>query len=873
VMSKIDGKAYVENEALLQAYIQKQILVPFNLSSDYMLRAKLVSLGKEEYILIVTMHHIASDAWSMSIIVKEVAELYNSYQQNRPSLVLPLPLQYSDYSVWQRENLQGSLLEEKLNYWKTKLNGIKPLELPLDYRRPIVRNTRGATIGFSIGKDFTEQIESFSKKQNVTLFMTLLSAFKVLLYRYSGQEDICVGTPVANRTLRETENMVGFFVNTLALRSDLGGNPTFTNLLQNIKDTALEAYKYQDAPFEKVVEAVVKDRDQSRSPLFQVMLVLQNTPYIPKLDLGEVILTSEEVANTTSKFDITFTLTTTALGLECNVEYNTDLYRKATMERMIGHFTSLLHSILNNPDQQISSFTLLGDSEKNQLLHEFSGYPAKYTDDETIVSLFHKQVMMNPHALALVFEDKNVTYQQLNERSNQLARYLQIKGVETETLVSICLERGLEMIIGILGILKAGGAYVPIDPEYPQERINYILEDTQANLVITTLESREKIIYSEGITLIELDGEDQEKIAIQELTNIPDVNFPHDLAYVIYTSGSTGKPKGVMIEHSGVVNLTYIQIKPLELRTGISVLQFASFSFDASCYEIFCTLLNGGKLVLASKETLLDVNAMENVLKEHQVELITLPPSYQSILREDIFSVKTIVSAGEILNPGHVTALQKKGVKVINAYGPTENTVCAALSENPIDEYGRISIGKPLSNVSVYIVDKAGQLLPVGVSGELWIGGVQVARGYLNRPELSAEKFITNPFSLESGRLYKTGDLCRWLPDGNIEFLGRIDDQVKVRGYRIELGEIESVLQEHPSVRQAVVLARPDAQGNNRLVGYTVPAEGSTIDRVEIQTYLSSRLPDYMIPQLWVSLEELPLTPSGKADRKALPDP
>ncbi|MEJ7558100.1 MAG: non-ribosomal peptide synthase/polyketide synthase [Pedobacter sp.] len=872
-MSKLDGKAYVENEALLQAYIQKQILMPFDLSSDYMLRAELVSLGKEEYILIVTMHHIASDAWSMSIIVKEVAELYNIYKQNRPSSLSPLPLQYADYSVWQRENLQGALLEQKLNYWKTKLSGLKPLELPLDYRRPIVRNMHGATVGFSIDKDFTEQLQSFSQKQNVTLFMTLLSAFKVLLHRYSGQEDICVGTPIANRTLRETENMVGFFVNTLALRSDLGGDPTFKNLLQNIRDIALEAYKYQDAPFEKVVEAVVKDRDQSRSPLFQVMLVLQNTPYIPKLDLGEVKLTSEEFANTTSKFDLTFTLTTTVLGLECYVEYNTDLYRKETIERMIGHYTTLLHSILNNPDQQISSLTLLGDSEKNQLLNEFSGYPAQFPTDETIVSLFYKQVIINPHALALVFEDKEMTYRQLNERSNQLARYLQIKGVKAETLVAICLERGLDMIIGILGILKAGGAYVPIDPEYPQERINFMLEDTKANLLITSLECRGKITDHEGITLIELDGKDQEKIDRHELTNLPDVSFPRNLAYVIYTSGSTGKPKGVMIEHGGVVNLTYTQIKPLELHTGISVFQFASFSFDASCYEIFCTLLSGGKLVLARKETLLDVKALGNILKKHQIELITLPPSYQSMLRDDIFSVKTIVSAGEILNTGHVTALQKKGVKVINAYGPTENTVCAVLSENPIDEHGRISIGKPLSNVSVYIVDKVGQLLPIGVAGELWIGGVQVGRGYLNRPELSAEKFISNPFSLEGGRLYKTGDLCRWLPDGNIEFLGRIDHQVKIRGYRIELGEIESVLQEHPSVSQAVVLARKDAQGNNRLVGYTVPAEGSTFDKVEIQTYLSSRLPDYMIPQLWVELRELPLTSSGKADRKALPDP
>ncbi|RZK77249.1 MAG: amino acid adenylation domain-containing protein, partial [Pedobacter sp.] len=552
------------------------------------------------------------------------------------------------------------------------------------------------------------------------------------------------------------------------------------------------------------------------------------------------------------------------------VEYSTELYSRETIIRMSNHFQKLIESINDNPGSLISNLKILSASEEHQLLEEFNALKTTYPESATIVSLFEDQVRQTPEATAIVFEGERLSYEELNASSNQLAHFLQRRGCGSESVVPLCLVRSPNMIIGILGVLKAGAAYVPIDPEYPADRINYMLQDSGCDMLLSSTGVLKHLALAPEMETIDVEGL-SEAIGRESTENLPLVAGPRNLAYVIYTSGSTGKPKGVMIEHTSVVNLIHSQIEPLHLRPGISVFQFASLSFDASCYEIFCTLLCGGKLTLAPKDTLLDASALSKILSDQKVELITLPPSYQSIFKEEVFDLKTIVSAGEALNAEYALALREKSVRVINAYGPTENTVCAVLTDEPITSNGSITIGKPISNVEIFILGASGELLPVGVTGELHIGGPQLARGYLNRDELTKERFIPNPFRLDSSdRLYKTGDVARWLPDGNIEYLGRIDDQVKIRGYRIEPGEIESVIQQSGQVKQAVVLARGQHL-NKYLVGYVIWSPEASKDT--LLKYLGSILPEYMIPGFWVELESFSLTTSGKIDRKALSEP
>jgi amino acid adenylation domain-containing protein len=867
-LKKTRGEAFIGKQ--LELYIEEQVTAPFDLSADYMLRAELISQQEEKHILVVTMHHIASDGWSRPILVKEVAELYRSHTEGHAVELAPLPIQYADYAIWQRSYLQGAILEKKLEYWKNKLSGVSPLQLPSDYSRPAHQGTAGAIYNFNLESSLSSQMKELSLSSGATLYMTLLSAFKVLLYRYSGQEDICVGSPVAGRSHQEIEGLIGFFVNTLPLRSEINGQMSFHDLLERVRATTLEAYSHQEVPFERIVEAVVKERDQSRSPLFQVMFLLQNTPDIPELRLGEVTIAGENIGHTSSKFDLTFGMVETPKGLQCYAEYSTELYNQDTIIRMSDHFKKLLESIASNPSSPISDLGMLSISEEKQLLENFNATKTAYPESSTIVSLFEDQVKQRPSATAIVFEEESLSYEELNARSNQLAHYLKRRGCGPDTLMPVCLVRSPDMIIGILGVLKAGGAYVPIDPEYPGDRISYMLQDSGCGMLLSSNSALKHIVLAPEMEAIDIEGV-SEDIGRESTENLPLVASPRNLAYVIYTSGSTGKPKGVMIEHTSVVNLIHSQIEPLDLRPGISVFQFASLSFDASCYEIFCTLLCGGKLILTSKDTLLDASALKKILTNQKVELITLPPSYQSIFEEEVYDLKTIVSAGEALNSEYALALRQKGVRVINAYGPTENTVCAVLTDEPITSGGAITIGKPISNVEIFILGAAGELLPVGVTGELHIGGSQLARGYLNRNELTKERFIPNPFCLDSGaRLYKTGDVARWLPDGNIEYLGRIDDQVKIRGYRIEPGEIESVIQQSGQVKQAVVLARGQHL-NKYLVGYIIWSHEANKDT--LLKHLESVLPEYMIPSFWVELESFPLTTSGKIDRKALSEP
>ncbi|MES2732925.1 MAG: amino acid adenylation domain-containing protein [Bacteroidota bacterium] len=859
-----------ESNQRLATFIEESVQQPFDLSKDDMLRAQLVELAMEEHVLIITAHHIAADGWSVSILVQELVEFYQSKQAGRAAILPELPVQYADYSIWQRAYLQEKG-EDSLRYWKKQLTGVTPLTLLTDYARPALQTTRGGVLEFSIDQQVSEQVKQLCQAQEVTLFMGLLTVFKVLLYRYSGQEDICVGTPIAGRDRREVEPLIGFFINMLALRSNLAHNPSFSTLLQQIKGMTLEAYAHQQVPFEKVVERVVTERDTSRSPLFQVMFVLQNAPEVPQLRLGEVSLQSVPFESHTTKFDLTFAIEEGALGLQLMVEYNKDLYTSATIEKLVAHYKHLLASVVKDVHQPIATLPMLNTAEEQQLRVDFNPTSVAGPPNTTLVDLLEAQAGRTPDQMAVVFQGRQLTYQQLHEQSNQLAHYLRAKGIREDSLIPLCVPRSLEMLIGLLGIIKAGAAYVPVDLNYPQERIDYMLRDTNAQLIISTQQGRSQLANQPATEVILLDS-DWPIIASYPTVAPPTQLTAQHLAYVIYTSGTTGQPKGVMVAHQGVVNMVLDQSAALRLRSQDRLLQCASLSFDASCFELFNIWVSGGAIVLPSQEELTNPDALGALIAEHSVTVVAATPSFQRLLGEHLFQLKAVISGGEALDVELVRQLQSKGIRTINSYGPTETTVCVAFSDSPLGEDGRVTIGQPLKNVPIYLLDKALQLVPIGVAGELYVGGRQVARGYLNQPVLTQEKFIADPFSQQAeARLYKTGDMARWLPDGSIELLGRQDEQVKIRGHRIELGEVEAALQQMVGVLQSVVVAQADGHGSQRLVGYVVMAEA--FDSPAILSQLRRKLPEYMVPSLLVSLEQLPLTPNGKVDKKALPNP
>jgi amino acid adenylation domain-containing protein/non-ribosomal peptide synthase protein (TIGR01720 family) len=874
----ISAPEYYHDPVALNAAIQAMIDTPFDLSADHMLRAYLLAPGTDEYVLVVVMHHIAADGWSTGIIVKELIALYRAAVEGTDP-VLPAPeIQYADYALWQRKYLSGSVLEGQLRYWREKLSGTPALELPPDYPRPAIQSNRGAIVSFDLGRDITDQVKAFSRQQGVTVFMTLLAAFKVLLYRYTGQEDICVGTPVAGRTRKEVDHLIGFFINTLALRSDLSEQPTFTALLQQVKQTTLGAYDHQDLPFEKIVEAVVKERDLARNPLFQVMFALQNAPAAPELELNGVTFSYMETAHNTAKFDLTFSLEEVESGFSGRIEYCTDLFSESTMHRMSGHFRQLLHSILAQPDTRISVLPLLTVEERQQALTTFNNTTVAYADDQSVPKLFAAQVLRNPDAVAVMYGDATLSYRSLHERSNQLAHYLQSKGVRKESLVPVCIERSLEMMIGILAILKAGGAYVPLDPAYPADRLNLMLTESNSPLLLTTTSFRERftaerpemeLLFLDQLTVLSGD---------QSTADISSLPSPDHLAYVIYTSGSTGKPKGVMVTHRNITSLV-LQPDYVSLKETDVILSAGSLSFDATTFEYWGMLLNGGRLVLSAENSLLDSSILKQELYSKQVTVLFITTSWFNQLVDTDITVfaqlLVILTGGEKMSEKHVERFRETypDISISNIYGPTENTTFSlSYHINSQGLNANIPIGVPLNNRTAYVLDAAQQLVPVGVAGELCVGGAGLARGYLDRPALTAEKFIRNPFSEVPGAgLYRTGDRARWLPDGNIVYLGRIDDQVKIRGFRVEPGETESVLLACELVTQAVVVVKTDEREVKRLVAYIVPA--GNFNREGITSYLKEKLPDYMVPSVLVPMEKLPVTANGKIDKKALPEP
>ncbi|TWF40663.1 amino acid adenylation domain-containing protein [Chitinophaga polysaccharea] len=870
---------FTEDAAALQEYITSLVYKPFDLDSDFMLRAHLLQVSAEEHVLVLVMHHIASDGWSVSILINELIALYRAHSTGSATH-LPAPdIQYADYAIWQRSHLEGAALKKRLVYWQDKLSGVEVLHLPTDYSRPPVQSTRGAISRFRLGKELRDQLQVLSQQQGATLFMTLLTAFKVLLYRYSGQDDICVGTSIAGRTQQETEGLIGFFVNTLALRSDLSGDPTFITLLQQVKETTLDAYDHQDAPFEKIVELVEKERDMSRTALFQVMFELFNMPDAPDLKLGELHITQEEIPHTVTLFDLSCCLQEDADGLSGYIEYCVDLFTEESIQRLVKHYEQLLQFIVQLPAAHIGSLPMLRSEEEQQILVDFNNTAVAFPQDKTFIDLFVFQAAITPAAPAIIAGDTVVSYKALDERSNQLAHYLRGAGVTGNSMVPVCLERSADMIIAILGILKAGAAYVPVDPEYPVARIAFILEDCNAHLVISTHYAAEKLNDITGLNTFLIDG-DAATLDIQPVTPLFTAPSPNDLAYIIYTSGSTGRPKGVMIEHAGMLNHLFAKVNDLKMDATTVMAYTASYTFDISVWQMFAPLLSGGRTVIYTETQIHRPAALLRSISSDGITVLELVPSYlAAVLMEDsqvpLESLQYLLVTGE---PVGQVLLSKwfqhplyGSIPVVNAYGPTEASddithhfMYAAPARN------NVPLGKPIQNLRIYILDTARQLCPVGVAGEICVSGIGVSRGYLNDPEKTAAKFIKDPFYADGAiRMYCTGDLGRWLPDGSIEMLGRIDEQVKIRGYRIELGEIENVLQQFPGVKSAVVVAKGE-DGNRRLTGYLVTRDGYSRDA--LMAYLKERLPEYMVPEQLITLDQLPLTANGKVDKKALPE-
>ncbi|MFN7415108.1 MAG: non-ribosomal peptide synthase/polyketide synthase [Dolichospermum sp.] len=872
-----------EQESASQQVAQKQAIQPFDLASESLVRATLVVISETEHLLLVCMHHIVSDGWSMGVFAHELAALYNAYAQGQRTPLEQLPIQYADFAIWQREFLQGDLLQSQLSYWQQQLKEAPALlSLPTDRPRPAVQTFVGAHQQFALSVELTQKLTKLSQEQEVTLFMTLLAAFDTLLYRYTGQSDIVVGAPIANRNYGEIEALIGFFVNTLVMRTNLEGNPRFSELLTRVRLMAMDAYSHQDLPFEMLVEALQLERDLSYTPLFQVVFGLQNAPN-SQVELTGLTVSPLVVESVTAKCDLTLAMENTGTGLIGVWEYNTDLFDTGTIERMTGHFVTLLEGIVANPLERISQLPLLTEVEQQQLLIEWNDTQVDYPQDKCIHQLFEEQCLRTPDAVAVVFEEQQLTYHELNCRANQLAHYLRSLGVGADVLVGICVERSLEMIVGILAIFKAGGAYVPLDPGYPQERLQYILEDTLVSLLLTQQRILDKLPEHQA-QLVCLD-QVWEKIVQNNQDNPTSGVTAFNLANVIYTSGSTGKPKGVMVEHKGLCNLAQAQMQTFGLHSDSRLLQFASFSFDASIWEIIMALGSGARLYLGTKDSLLPGIPLIERLRNYGITHVILPPSALAVLpTEELPALQTIIVGGEAC-AAELIKQWSVGRNFFNAYGPTEASVCATVAKcTDVDQ--KISIGRPIANAQIYILDEYLQLVPVGVPGELHIGGAGLARGYLNRPELTQEKFIPNPFDNskfkipyrnakggQNSKLYKTGDLARYLPDGNIEYLGRIDNQVKIRGFRIELGEIEAVLSQLGDVQASCVIVREDITGDKRLVGYIVPQKEVTPTVSELRQFLKAKLPEYMVPNAFVILDSLPLTPNGKIDHRALPAP
>ncbi|HEV2962449.1 MAG TPA: amino acid adenylation domain-containing protein [Candidatus Angelobacter sp.] len=878
-----------EREQEAERLALEEVRRPFDLTRGPLLRVKLLRLDREDHVLVLSLHHIVSDAWSVGVLVREVSAVYNHFSTGEALQLPELEIQYADYSAWQRELLMGPVLETQLEYWKRKLAAIEPLMLPTD-KPPLPMGPQdGAVIRFTIPVELTETLTGLARKQSATLYMILLAAFQALLCRYTRQYDIAVGSPVAGRSRTEAEPLIGNFINMLVLRTDLSGELDSSGLLQRVKETTLEAYAHQDVPFEKLVEALAPQRDLTKSPLFQVVFNLLNMPWTG-LQLGAAKMLPFNLHSGAAQFEISLIIAETTSGLEGLVEYNTALFEAASINRMTGHYCRLLTSIVSAPHAPIHSLDILSTDERRTLLQEFNA-TATAIPETTVARLFEGQVDRTPNAQAVWCGESGLSYRELNQRANQLAWRLRGLGVGPETRVGLFLKRSQEMVVGILGVLKAGAAYVPLDPDYPPERLSHMLESAQVAVLLTQEFLREQV-RDFPVPVLELDGAgERERLAEQPAENLDIAIFPDHLAYIIYTSGSTGKPKGAMNSHGGLANRLLWMQEEYRLKPTDVVLQKTPFSFDVSVWEFLWPLMEGAKLVVARPAGHLDPDYLAALIQEQHVTTLHFVPSMLAVfLNEERVkqckSLRQVVCSGEAL-PADLARrclASMPWVKLHNLYGPTEAAIDVTYWEcQAEDPRPSVPIGKPIANIRLYVVDEAMEPVAVGVPGELCLGGVGLARGYWSRGDLTAERFVPDALSGKSGeRLYRTGDLVRWLADANVEYLGRLDHQVKIRGFRIELGEIEAALQEHDRVQQAVVIAREDKAGDKRLVAYVVSAMDSETNgsgeskqewMTELREYLFGKLPEYMVPGAYVRLEKLPLNHNGKIDRKSLPEP
>ncbi|HEX6911205.1 MAG TPA: amino acid adenylation domain-containing protein, partial [Longimicrobium sp.] len=856
--------------------------VPFDLSTGPLVRARLLRMAPQRHVLLLVMHHVIGDGWSRGVMIREISALYTALVTGEPATLPALPVQYPDYAAWQRARMQGEVLERQLAYWMETLADAPPtLELPTDRPRPAVLSFAGRTHRFALPADAADALRAIAREENATLFMVLLAAFKTMLARYTGQADLVVGTPVANRTRGETEGLVGFFANTLALRTDLSGDPGFRALLARVRETALGAYAHEELPFERLVEALHPERSLSRNQVFQVMFLLDEAP-LGTMELPGLALSPVTADARTSLFDLTLGVENRGDGLTARIEYATDLFDAATIARMGDHFAHILRSIAAAPDAPLSALPMLSADERARVVDGFNATEAAYPADRCVHDLFADTVARTPDAPAVAWAEGSLTYAELDARANRLARHLRGRGVGPDARVGICLERGPEMMAAVLAVLKAGAAYVPVDPAYPAERIAYMLADSAAPVLITQSSVAEGL-PSTHAQLVRVDA-DADAIAAQSAAPVASGAHPDSLAYVIYTSGSTGRPKGVAMTHRPLVNLLAWQQREWKHPRAATTLQFTTLSFDVSFQEVFSCWVSGGRLVLVNEDERRDFAAVLDRLDAESVERLFLPYVALQALADAAEergtvprALREVQTAGEQLRvtPSIRRLFERTGATLGNQYGPSETHVVTALVLQGAPETWPLlpGIGGPVANARCYVLDAAGRPAPLGVPGELLLAGDCLARGYLDRPGLTAERFVPDPFGAPGARMYRVGDRARWLADGTLEFLGRVDDQVKVRGFRIEPGEIEAALEVHAGVRKAAVIVREDAPGDRRLVGYVVPAAGAGVSPAELRAHLRERLPDYMVPGAFVVMDAFPLTPSGKVARRALPAP
>ena len=884
-------------EAEVRRLMQYTAARPFDLSTGPLWRATLLSLGEDDHVFLVTLHHIITDGWSMGIVWRELSALYTAQVNEKPVALPALPIHYADFAVWQRQWLQGEVLEQQLRYWRAQLADAPPhLELPTDMPRPPQQTYRGAKKPVSFPPGLTHALKRLSQESGVTLYMTLLAAFQILLWRNTGQRDILVGSPIAGRTLAELEGLIGFFVNTLVLRTHMKGQPTFHDVLRQVRETCLQAYAHQDLPFEKLVEALQPVRDPSRHPIFQVMFQLfQGTSesgfHLPHLHVDPMGGLSQ-----TAKFDLALSLMSTQETIKGSLIFNTDLFSDDTMTRFVTHYQTLLEALVAEPDQPVTQVPFMTGAERHQLLVDWNPPVSQEPPKQSITSLFEMQAEKTPDRVAVVCGADQMTYQTLNQRATQLGIYLRQRGIKPEMPVGLYYERSLEMLIGLLGILKAGGAYVPIAPSSPLERVTSILSEAKVLFVLTQpslLNRLESVFHEKNIEIplsfewIAVDATDFLSNPCTEPLLKPSVS-PANLAYIIFTSGSTGRPKGTMVSHGNIVNAYWAWEKAYELSKTCHVhLQMARVSFDVFTGDMVRALCSGGKLVLCPQENLLMPQELYQLIQEEKVDCAEFVPVVLKILIEYLGETRQrleflnllIVGSDtwEVSDFNQVKMVCGPQTRLLNSYGLTETTIDSAFfesSDQPLLEGGIVPIGRPLPNTQMYLLDNYFQSVPIGAPGEIYIGGTGLSRGYTHHPDLTAERFLPSPYSTRPGQvLYRTGDRARYWPDGNIEFLGRSDHQVKIRGFRIELGEIEMVVRQHDSVKNVVVLCREDAPNEKRLVAYVSAATGTDLDSETLRSFLKARLPDYMLPAMIMVLDAFPVTPSGKVDRRALPVP